>query len=171
MTNVLPARTKAAFNARVLMARNSSYIVPTTILVAFLASQIVREQSKRYVRESVEWALAMYDVAPVAGGRPVKSASGVAIDVEDRVRMLVGNGSIDMHTAVEAIQPVLPTVYGRQLRVTGWLPGHRIADGRTVLELSGNACPNCTSNPTGYKVGDAKTARCLNSEDCGWTSN
>jgi hypothetical protein len=156
---------------RPLLARTGQFIASTPMLAAYIGNLIVREQHEQYIQETVKWALAMFNASAMSGGRISRSIDEIGIRVSKTITKRVGDNEIDLKTAMEAVHAELATVFGKQLRITGWLPGHKVAEGRTVLELSGNPCPSCTVNPTGYKVGDKKnTARCLNSEDCGWTS-
>jgi len=156
---------------RSLLAREGKFVVPTPMLAANIANVIVREQHAHYIRETVKWSLAMFDATTVSGYALPASIEEIGIRVEREITKLVGDDEITIKPALEAVHNVLAAVFGKQLRVTGWLPGNRVAEGKTVLELSGNACPKCTVNPTGYKVGDKRNiARCLNSEDCGFVA-
>lgn len=173
MTLTLTRTGRPLTAVRPLMFRQSWYVVPTTTLSALLAARIVREQVPHSVTETVKWTLAMYNVTPVAGGAAPRPIDEIGGHIDDLIEAEIGDRDIDMKVAVEAVHKTLARIFGHQLRVTGFLPGHRVmTEGRRmVLELSGDTCPSCTINPTGYRVGDRhNTARCLNSEDCGWTS-
>lgn len=168
---VTPAVKRDVRDVRPLLPRTGQYVVPVMLLAASIGSQIVDEQREHYVRETVAWAMARFNVTPVSGGRPSKSVTGIAVEVETHIIRAVGNGEITHKVAIDAVHRELAPVYGHQARVQGWVPGFKTATGGKVLEITDDPCPRCTTNPIGFKVGDAKTARCLNSEDCGWTSN
>ncbi len=159
--------TRTGWGTRTLLPRTGHYVVPTTGLIAYLANRLLHEQRNHAPEKTIQWGLAMFDVTPVAGGAAPRDIASIASTVASRL-----NGvDLTLRSAIAVLSDVLTAVYGHQLRVTGWLPGFRVAEGRSVLRLTGNPCPSCTSNPTGYAVGDpTHTARCLNSEDCGWTS-
>lgn len=163
-------QAQATKYVRPLLFRTSQFVVGTPVLAAYLGSLIVREQVGHYIGETVKWSLAMYDVHCVSGAAAVRTIEEISDAVDDYIEdRIAATDTITLKLAIEAAHAILAPVYGKQLRVTGWLPGNRVAEGHTVLELSGNACPSCTVNPTGYKVGDKhNTERCLNSEDCGW---
>lgn len=171
MTLAFPqARTKEQY-VRPLLRRTHDYVVPTTTLVGYLGALIVREQFEHCVEQTVEWTLAMFDVRTTTGDVARRSIEQLGEEISDAIDAVAGDEEFGLPLAIEKVHAVLAPVYGRQLRVTGWLPGHRVAEGRTLLELSGNACPRCIVNPTGFKVGDkSNAARCLNSEDCGWSA-
>jgi hypothetical protein len=172
LTPLAATRVAAPTRAvRALLPRTGTYTVKTLILAASISSQIVDEQLDSYVRETVAWAMGRFNVMPVSGGRVSKSVTGVSVDVEARIIRAVGNDQITMRAALAAVYAELAPIYGHQVRITGWMPGYTTAEGRTVLEILDDPCPSCTVNPSGYTAGDATTARCLNSEDCGWTSN
>lgn len=171
MTFTLPQTHARETSVRPLLLHSRDYIVPTSTLVAYLGAVITREQFKHCVEQTVEWSLAMFNVRTATGDVAHRSIEALGEEISDLIEDAVGENEVSLRIAIEKAHAVLAPVFGRQLRVTGWLPGHRVAEGRIVLELSGDACPACTVNPTGYKVGDkTNTARCLNSEDCGWTS-
>ena len=171
MTLAFPQIHTTEQYVRPLLIRSIDYVVPTSTLVAYTGAVIVREQFEHCVEQTVEWTLAMFNVRTATGDPAIRSIEKLGEEIADDIDDAVGENEVSLHTAIEKVHAVLGPVFGRQLRVTGWLPGHRVAEGRSVLELSGDPCPRCTVNPTGYKVGDkTNTARCLNSEDCGWTS-
>jgi hypothetical protein len=167
-----PRVTETTKYIRPLLARTGQFVVSTPVLAAYIGSLIVRDQTKYFIEDAVKWSLAMFDVRCISGAAAPREIStmGLAVDnyIEDRISP---SDHITLKLAMDAVRHTLEPVFGRQLTITGWLPGFRVAEGRNVLELSGDACPSCTVNPTGYKVGDTRNiARCLNSEDCGWTS-
>lgn len=164
--------TQNAVYVRTLLARTGQFVVPTQVLAAYFGNVIVREQFDQFIQDTVKWSLAMYDVRCISGGATSRSIAEIGLDVDDYIEDRIGETEdITLKLAMDAVLRTLETVYGKQVRVTGWLPGFRVAEGRAVLELSGNACPACLVNPTGYKASSKSTStRCLNSEDCGWTS-
>lgn len=169
MTDLLMRDDALTTYVRPLLFRESWYIVPTSTLAAFLASQLVNEQFKHPVEDTVRWTMAIFNVTPASGGVAPRPIDEIAALIDDLIDDRVGEQHIPLRTAVEAVNRTLTSIYGQQVRITGWLPGHRVAEGRAVLVLDGNNCPKCTINPTGHRAGDtAHTARCLNSEDCGW---
>lgn len=171
---------EAAKHVRTLLPRTGQFVVPTTTLAANIGAMLVREQFDHNVEQTVEWSMAMFNVSTLSGGVPARDASSIAAEIYDAVEERFGADDITLTPVIEIVHAVLTRVYGKQLRVTGWLPGFRIAEGRKVIELSGDACPSCTTNPTGFEVGNrygdrataakSRIARCLNSEDCGWTN-
>ena len=169
LTAAAPATTTIN-DVRPLLSRTTRYVVPTATLAAYIGSMLVREQFKHFDNETIEWSMAMFDVRPVAGEEAPKSIHDFAEQVADELQKHFGADDVlELKAVIKIVHNSLLRVYGRQLRITGWLPGHRVAEGRRVLELSGQPCPSCTVNPTGYAVGDRRNmARCLNSEDCGW---
>lgn len=170
MTLMLP-RIDAPATIRPLLNRDTRYVVTTATLAAYITAQVVREQEKHSVQDTVQWALAMFDVIPVSGGTPRKSTKDIGGEIDDLLEEAFGDRDLVVRGAFEIIQRSLASHYAQQVRVTGYLPGYRIAERGRVIELSGLACPNCHVNPTGFAVGDrTNTARCLNSEDCGWTN-
>lgn len=171
MTITLDRTESRTAYVRPLLPRTGQYVVSTLTLGAYVANQIVREQMDHSVMQTVEWTLAMHNVVPVAGGSLPRPLADIAGEIDDLIEDRVGDEDIELHDAQDIVTKALTSVYGRQVKISGWMPGHRVAEGRTVLELSGDTCPNCVQNPTGFRVGDyTNTARCLNSEDCGWTN-
>lgn len=170
MTLLLP-RIDAQAIIRPLLNRDTRYVVSTSTLAAYVTAQVVREQEKYCVQDTVQWALAMFDVIPVSGGAPRMSTKDIGGEIDDLLEESFGDRNLVVRGAFEIVQRSLASHYAQQVRVTGYLPGYRIAERGRVLELSGQVCPNCQVNPTGYAVGDhTNQARCLNSEDCGWTN-
>lgn len=167
----LPSSELQTKYVRPLLIRTIDYVVPTSTLVAYMGAVIVREQFQHCVEQTVEWTLAMFNVRTATGDAPVRSITQIGEDIARSIDAAVGDNEVSLHIAIEKVHEALAPVFGRQLNVTGWLPGHRVVERRRVLELSGDVCPRCTVNPTGYAIGDTtNTTRCLNSEDCGWTS-
>ncbi|MCI4659756.1 hypothetical protein [Cryobacterium zhongshanensis] len=164
--------TQVAPSVRTLLARTGHFTVSTPLLAAYIGNVIVREQFDHFIDETVKWSLAMFDVTCMSGGAASRSIAEIGLDVDEYIENRIETTTdIELKLAITAVLHSLETVYGKQLHLTGWLPGYRVAEGRTVLELSGDACPNCLVNPTGYKVNNKSTTRhCLNSEDCGWMS-
>lgn len=168
MSSVLIAPVHARA-VRTLLPREGRYVVTLVTLVASIASDIVEEQFERRVRDTVVWALATNNPTPVSGGRIAKSAAEIAVDVEALIRAAVGHSEISMRVAVEAVTGVLSGVYGRQARISGWLPGHRLAIDGAVFEILDDPCPSCTVNPVGFRLHAGAVAQCINRDDCGWT--
>ncbi|MCY1718436.1 hypothetical protein OVA26_15990 [Microbacterium sp. SL62] len=166
-------RTAATTSAvRPLLSRGMWHDVPTSVLAAFLSVQIVREQVKHCVQDTVVWTLAMFDVTPTGGGVAPRSIEQIGEGIEEAIEQRFEDEDITLVDAITIVTHALTSIYSQRVRVTGWLPGHRVAEGRTALELSGEPCPRCTVNPTAYVVGSRQNnTRCLNSEDCGWTSS
>jgi hypothetical protein len=158
---------------RTLLARGGHYVVPTQVLAAYLGNLVVREQFKHHTVETVQWALAMFDARCVSGATAPRHTTKIGCDISQYIDTRIGKvAHIELKFAIEAVLYTLVRVFGKQLTVTGWVPGIRIADAGDVLELSGDACPSCVVNPTVYKAGStSKNTRCLNSEDCGWTNS
>jgi hypothetical protein len=160
---------------RTLLARTGVFAVSTMMFSAYIGNVIVREQREHCVEDTVKWSLAMFDVRCISGAYASKTIEQIGATVDDYIEDHISpTDPIELKLAMSSVQHTLDSIFGKQLRITGWMPGFRVAEGKTVLELSGNACPRCTVNPTGYKVtgqhSTSKKARCLNSEDCGWTS-
>ncbi|MET0887441.1 MAG: hypothetical protein ABWX92_13435 [Mycetocola sp.] len=157
---------------RPLLSRTSWYIASPAQLAAYLGNLLVREQFDHVPADTVKWTLAMFDVRTMSGAPAVRTIEQIADAVDDYIEdRITPDDVITLRLALASVMSILEPIFGKQLRVTGWLPGFRVAEGRNVLELSGDACPECTINPTGFKVGDkTNVARCLNSEDCGWKS-
>ncbi|ROR76098.1 hypothetical protein SAMN06295974_3754 [Plantibacter flavus] len=165
-------RSNDTLNVRPLLARSAQYVVPLASFAAYLGSVVVREQFDHTIDETVKWSLAMFDARTMSNVPAAQPAEKIGEAVEDYIEDRISTeADIELKLAIEAVLHTISPIYGQQLRITGWLPGFRIAEGRkSVIELSGDTCPSCAINPTGYRVGDHKnTARCLNSEDCGWT--
>jgi hypothetical protein len=167
LTAAAPATIK---DVQPLLTRGTWYVAQTATLAGYIGSLLVREQFKHFDNETIEWSMAMFNVTPVAGGPAPKSIHDFAEQVAADLEKHFGEDDVlELKAVIKIVHDSLLRVYGHQLRVTGWLPGYRVAEGRRVLELSGQPCPECTVNPTGYVVGDRRNiARCLNSEDCGW---
>ena len=158
-------------DVRPLLARRGHFRVRTAVFALHLARVLVREQFKNYDDDNVRWTMAMFDVKTAMGDVARTGLGSITADISEGLARRYGNAALDLQGTLHVVMPILERVYGQQLTVTGWLPGYRTAEGRNVLELTGDVCPSCTTNPTGYKVGDQNVARCLNSEDCGWTSS
>lgn len=165
-------RARASKYVRPLLFRTSWYIASPAQLAAYLGNLLVREQFVHFPVDTVKWTLAMFDVRTMSGAPAVRTIEQMAEAIDDYIEdRLSPEDHITLRLALEAVMNTLEPTFGRQLRITGWLPGFRVAEGKNVLELSGDVCPSCTVNPTGYKVGDKRNiTHCLNSEDCGWTS-
>ncbi len=155
-----------------LLARSGTYTVPFSVFAGYLGSTIVREQFAQYIGDTVKWALALFDASPLSSMANRISIADLGTQLEDYIEDRISpDEQITLNLAIAAVSAVLGPVYGRQLRVTGWLPGHRVAQRQHAVELSGYACPKCVVNPTVYRVGNATTQRCLNTDDCGWIAN
>lgn len=172
MTIAFAPTLQAEKYIRPLLPRTYDYVVPTTTLIAYIGTVIVREQFTHCVEQTVEWSLAQFDVRTATGDAPHRSAEVLASAIADKIDGAVGDDEASLEVAIRAVHDVLLPVFGQRLRVTGWLPGHHVAEGRTLLFLNGDACPRCTVNPATFVPGDRTRtlSRCLNSEDCGWTS-
>jgi len=155
---------------RALLPRTWWYTVPTSTLTGYLALRIAREQHKHDTADIVRWVMATFNVTPMSGGEAVLSTAEIGRKIADLAQQKFGYAQVTMLEAMSLVREVLAPIYGHQLRVTGWLPGHRLAEGRTILVLTGDPCPSCTENPITFLAGDQSgDRRCLNSEDCGWS--
>lgn len=170
-----PSITKPALSVRSLLPRDWHYVVATQTLAAYIGAVIVKEQHEHYVHQNVEWSLAMYDVVTTSGTAAPRSANEIGMEINRRITLAVGDEPITLKVAIEAAHTALIGAFGRRLKVRGWLPGYRTSEGRAfeALELSGDACPNCGINPTGYDVANLtdKAVYCLNSEECGYEAD
>ncbi|MFF2053736.1 hypothetical protein ACFVU2_19185 [Leifsonia sp. NPDC058194] len=179
---LMPAITAdpATRTVRNLLPKTGRYRVATTSLAAYLGYMVVKEQYKHYANETVQYAMAMFDVTTVSGNPATRTAESIGDQVADEIDEIAGDDDVTLESAIKTVNHILIRVYGNRLEISGWLPGYRVLEGRKVIELSGDTCPSCTVNPTGFEVGNRygdrttgarrRIARCLNSEDCGWTS-
>jgi hypothetical protein len=162
----------AARYVRPLLSRTGQYVASPAQFAAYLGNLLVREQWDHFPVDTVKWTMAMFDVRTMSGAPAVRTVEQIAEAIDDYIEdRITPEDAITLRLALNSVMSVLEPIFGKQLRITGWLPGFRVAEGRELLELTGDACPSCTVNPTGYKADDkSNIARCLNSEDCGWTN-
>ena len=151
-------------HVRVLLHRNQWYAAQTSLLAKVVAQTIRRYAIEQTPERVALLVLAMFDVRTQDGLLPREGHAAVAA----RIAGKIAEAGID--NIERAVTESLGSAMGQQVRVTGWLPGFRVTEGKQLRQLTGEACPSCKDNPgvIDPQRGRSATARCLNSEDCGW---
>lgn len=152
-------------HVRVLLHRSQWYAAQTSLLAKVIAQTIRRYAVEQTPERVALLVLAMFDVRSQDGSLPRDGHAAVAA----RIAAKVAAAGID--NIERAVADGLGSAMGQRVRVTGWLPGFRVTEGKQLRQLTGEACPSCKENPSVVDPhqGRSARARCLNSEDCGWS--
>lgn len=171
---------EAKQHIRVLLHREQWYAVRTTQLATVLAHTLRRyAKNEAMSPERVAYAvLVTFDARCHAGDLPHEGHAELGrrcAAKADQAKRAGGADGASTGADVHAVAEALSASLGQQCRVTGWLPGVVIMDGKVPVSLTGDACPSCDTNPLVYKYTGSQTrgrtySRCLNREDCGWSA-
>ena len=149
-----------------------AYAVLATFDARCHAGDLPREGHDELGRRCAEAASAALSASPGEQSLLVPEVllSTMPEDVQAKTRPAGGAGGARQADAdVRAVTEALSSSLGRQCRVTGWLPGVVIMDGKVPVSLTGDACPSCGTNPVVQDRSRPRAhSRCLNREDCGW---
>lgn len=162
---------------RNVMPQEGRYLVPTRLLAIALVHRVADVLNHLDDEVHNPQELTPNELIQSAVSQMVEQYRIIQQHGHDLARRIAETVVVDPRLTADAlvreIWHVTISELGQRIHVTGWMPGHLTGvDGNhsLVVELTGNVCPLCEKNPTVTR-GDRSKSACLNSEECGWSSN
>ena len=160
MTLLNDAFIRTADNAEVhqvrqLLPEGWTYTVQTRLVAGYLGAVLFQ------LRTDHDSAVVLRDVF---SRHKIDDAHDV---IAKLIAKLEHSKPVNVHETATIVAGALPSVFGQQMSVQGWIPGYRVLNERELHVVTGHRCPTCKINP--LTVADrGRQLGCLNGEDCGF---